>query len=42
MISGISCKIGTVDLGPLPYSEELFSNFSLGRSDKVYFQKSDA
>ena len=42
MISGILCTIGTVDFDPLPYVEELLTDFSLGESDKGYVQKSDS
>lgn len=42
VISGILCTIGTVDFDPLPYVEELLTDFSLGESDKGYVQKSDS
>lgn len=42
VISGILSTIRMVGFDPFPCSEELFSDFSLGKSDKVYFQKSDS
>lgn len=43
VISGMLSTSGTVGFDPYPYAEELLlSDFSLGKSDKGYSQKSDS